>query len=325
MSARSFCAKMFVGLAIVLAAATTAMAQGNYPNRPIHWIVAYSPGGAADLVTRVIAQQLSAEVGQPIIIDNRPGATGLIGAEMVARAKPNGYTLMTGVISSHAIAPALHKTYPFDPVKDFTAIVKLGISIQTLIARKSLPVNSVAGLIDYAKKNPGKVNFGTTGPGSIGHIGGEMIRLAAGIDIVPVPYKGDADAVKDVISGTLDIFLTPAARPAADAGLVKVLGIASPQRAAATPNWPTIAESGLPGFQLASWTGLMGPAGLPAPIVKLLNEKTNKILSDPAIRKRLEEIGYDVAGGTSEQFTKDIADDVARFKKLNETLKIDLK
>jgi tripartite-type tricarboxylate transporter receptor subunit TctC len=313
-----------LGAALLLSVHIPAAAQQDYPSKPIRWVVAYTAGGAADLVTRVVAQELSTKLGQPIVVDNRPGATGRIGAETVARSPADGYTVMTGVISSHAIAPALSKTYPFDPLKDFTPIVKLGSSVQTLISRKTLPVRTVAELIDYAKKNPGKVNYGTTGPGSIGHIGGEMIRLAAGIDIIPVPYKGDSDAVKDVISGTLDIFLTPAARPSAEAGLVNVLGVASPRRATASPDWPTISESGLPGFTLVSWTGLMGPAGMPEPIVKLLNERTNEVLKTPAVQKRLEEIGYEVSGGTSQEFAADLRADLERFRKLNETLKIQM-
>jgi tripartite-type tricarboxylate transporter receptor subunit TctC len=306
------------------AAPVRALAEAPYPAKPIRWVVPYTAGGAADLVTRVVAQELSRKLGQPIVIDNRPGATGRIGSDQVARSEPDGYTLLTAVISSHAIAPAMSKTYLFDPVKDFTPIIKMGNSVQTLIARKSLPIHSVAELIDYAKKNPDKLNYGTTGPGSIGHIGGEMIRVAAGIDMVPVPYRGDSDAVKDVISGTLDVFLTPAARPSAEADLVTVLGVASPKRSLAKPDWKTISESGLPGFNLVSWTGLMGPAGLPPKLVELLNSGVNEVLSTPEVRKRLEEIGYEVAGGTSQEFVADIKSDVEKFRKLNEVLHIDM-
>jgi tripartite-type tricarboxylate transporter receptor subunit TctC len=206
---------------------------------------------------------------------------------------------------------------PYDPLKDFVPVIKIGDSVQTLVARNSLPASSVRELIAYAKKNPGKVTYASSGVGSIAHVAGELFRQQAGVDLVHVPYKGDAPAMNDVVAGFADIVFTPQAKPLVDAKKVKVLGVASAKRTAANPEWPTIAESGLPGFDLTSWVGIMAPAGTPREVVAKLNQVADGVIRAPAMRKRFEDIGYEPAGGSPEAFAAAIRNDIARFKKLD--------
>jgi tripartite-type tricarboxylate transporter receptor subunit TctC len=297
-----------------------AQAQPAYPTKPIHLIVPFAAGGASDLVARVVGQAIGEKLGQSVVVENRPGATGIIGSQAVARAAPDGYTLLMAVVSSHAVAPVLKREPPFDPVKDFTPIVRIANSIQTLVARTSLPVSNVGELIAYAKQNPGKVNYGSSGVGSFPHLGGRLIERDAGIEMVHIPFSGDGPAMTAVVSQNLDILLTPSARPYVEANSVKLIGVSSLQRSPATPDWPTLHESGLPGFELVSWVGFMAPAGTPRDIVDRLNSATNETLGDPAVRARLEQIGYSPAGGSPEEYAKRIESDIARFKALHITI-----
>lgn len=310
-------ALLCVGPAILGGATVPARAQEGYPSKPIRLVVPYPAGGASDLPIRVLAPELAAKLGQTIVVDNRAGANGRIGSEIVARSRADGYTLLAAVISAHAVAPALSSNVPFDPLKDFAATIKFVTSVQTLIARNSLPVSSVAELIAYAKKNPGKISFASAGIGSLGHLASELLKQAAGIDVVHVPYKGGAPAMADLMSGFVDILITASARPAVEAKKVKLLGVASLQRTSSAPDWPTIAESGVPGFEITSWIGIVVPAGTPRAIIQRLNELGNQVLAVPAVRKRLDELGFEPAGGTPEAFDATIRNDIARFKKLN--------
>jgi tripartite-type tricarboxylate transporter receptor subunit TctC len=310
-------------IAIASAIAPSAVLASDYPNKPIRLIVPYPAGGASDVVARLFAALLTQKLGQQVFIENKPGANGQIGSEIVAHATPDGYTLLSTVTSSHAVAPALERKLPYDPIKSFAPIIKIGESIQTLVVRKGLPVSSTRDLIEYAKAHPGKLNYGSPGIGSIGHLGGALFAMAAHVDLVHVPFKGDGDAMQEVIADRLDILVTPLARPAVAAGLVKVMGIASGHRSALVPTWPTIAESGVP-YDLTSWVGVMAPAGTPPEIVQKLNEVGNQILQDPDVKRRYGDLGYDAVGGSSEQFGNAIAHDIAQFRKINETLKITL-
>jgi tripartite-type tricarboxylate transporter receptor subunit TctC len=309
-------------LGMTLLAAVPLAAQQAYPSRPIRLIVAFPPGGTADLVSRVFAQEMTNRLGQPIVVENRPGAAGRIGAEAVMRSAPDGYTLITAVTSSHGIAPALVKNFPYDPVKDFASVIKLGGSPMALVARNNFPASTAGELVAYARANPGKVNFASTGPGSFSHLAGELLKQAAGIEMTQVPYKGDSDAIKDLISGTMDIFFTPVARPQVEGKLIKVIGIAAPRRADATPDWPTLAETGGPALTLASWTGIMAPAGTPRAIVEQLNARGNEVLALATVRKRYGELAYEPGGGTPEAFAAEINNEVTRLRRLNETLGI---
>jgi tripartite-type tricarboxylate transporter receptor subunit TctC len=291
-------------------------AQEKFPNRPIRLIVPFNAGGAADIVARVIGQSVSEKLGQPVVVENRPGATGAIGSLAVARAAPDGYTILMAVISSHAVAPAMKKEPPFDPIKDFGPIVRIANSVHTLVARTSLPVSDTKSLIAYAKENPGKVTYGSSGLASFPFLGGKLMERAVGVDMIHVPFSGDGPAMTAVVSQNLDILFTPSARSYVEAKSVKLLGIASLERASATPDWPTLDETGLPRFTLISWVGFMAPAGTPAAVVETLNKATNEALAESAIRDRLEQIGYTVGGGSAADYVESIRADVDRIRAL---------
>src|SRR5436190_5131870 len=305
------------GVVLTLSLLSGSAEAQSYPSKPIHLVVPFTAGGAADLVARLVGHSLEERLGQTVVIDNRPGATGTVGSLAVARAAPDGYTILVTVISSHAVQPALKKNPPFDPIADFAPIVRIANSIQTLVARNNLPVSNAAELVAYAKQNPGKVNYGSSGVGSLPHLGGKMMERAAGIEMVHVPFSGDAPAMNAIISENLDILLTPSARSYVEAKNVKLIGISSLQRSPATPAWPTLNETGLAGFELVSWVGLMGPAATPVVRVSRLNGVFDDALGGATMRSRLEQIGYSVAGGTPSEFADAIRNDIARFKALN--------
>jgi tripartite-type tricarboxylate transporter receptor subunit TctC len=309
--------------AIAVAAAlwlAPVQSQQIYPTSPIHLVVPFAAGGAADMVARLIGQSIGEKLGQSIVVENRPGATGTIGSLAVARAAPDGYTILMTVISSHAVQPVLKKQPPFDPINDFTPIVRFANSVQTLVGRNNLPVSSAAQLIDYAKQNPGKLNYGSSGVGSFPHLGGKMIERVAGVEMVHVPFAGDAPAMTAIVSQDIDILFTPSARSYVENKSVKLIGVSSLTRSPLTPDWPTLDETGLPGFELVSWVGFMGPAGIPPQIVARLNQVTNEALTDQAVRAKLAQIGYSVAGGTADDYVNTIKADIARFKALNITI-----
>jgi tripartite-type tricarboxylate transporter receptor subunit TctC len=315
--------RLMTRAAIAVAAALWLVpAQGEpiYPTNPIHLVVPFAAGGAADMVARLIGQSIGEKLGQSIVVENRPGATGTIGSLAVARAAPDGYTILMTVISSHAVQPVLKKQPPFDPINDFTPIVRIANSVQTLVARNNLPVSSAAQLIDYAKQNPGKLNYGSSGVGSFPHLGGKMIERVAGVEMVHVPFAGDAPAMTAIVSQDIDILFTPSARSYVENKSVKLIGVSSLTRSPLTPDWPTLDETGLPGFELVSWVGFMGPAGIPPQIVARLNQVTNEALTDQAVRAKLAQIGYSVAGGTPDDYVNTIKANIARFKALNITI-----
>jgi tripartite-type tricarboxylate transporter receptor subunit TctC len=296
---------------------TAAGAQEQFPGRPIHLVVPFNAGGAADIVARVVGQSISEKLGQPIVVENRAGATGAVGSLAVARSAPDGYNILMAVISSHAVTPAMKKDPPFDPIKDFTPIVLIANSVQTLVARNDFPANNVRELIAYAKANPGKVTYGSSGLTSFPFLGAKMMEKAAGIEMTHVPFSGDQPAMTAVVTKNLDILITPSARPYVEAKSVKLLGVASLKRVASTPDWPTLDETGLPGFTLVSWVGFMAPAGTPRPIVDILNKAANEALADPAVATKLDQVGYTVGGGSPNEFAATVRSDIERIHALN--------
>jgi tripartite-type tricarboxylate transporter receptor subunit TctC len=297
-------------LAVALSAlAATGAAASGYPEHPIRLVVPFPAGGGADNLARAIMPKVEAALGQSIIIDNRPGAGGNVGAEMVARATPDGYTLLYGTNGTHSINASLYSNLRFDPVKDFAPVSRMTSIAAMLIVNPKLPVNSVAELIRYAKDHPGQVNFASAGNGTTSHLAGELFKTMAGIDLVHVPYRGGALAMTDLIGGQVQIMIEvmPNAYPMARSGRVRALAVSTAQRFAGAPEYPTIAESGLPGFEASAWDGVFAPAGTPQPIVERLNTAIHEALRDPALVQTLRGLGAQPVPNTPEEFARYIA------------------
>jgi tripartite-type tricarboxylate transporter receptor subunit TctC len=310
--------KGFLAWALILAGASAGIlcAQDPYPSRPVRLIVPVPPGGAADLAARAFAQEWGPRLGQTLIIDNRVGASGIIGAEAVMRSPADGYTLLYALVSTHAAIPAVSAKPPFDPLADFVPVIRVVDCAQTLVATNQAPFSNVAELIAYARQNPGRVNYGSAGTGSVQHLAGELLRQAAHIEITHVPYRGDGPAMNDLMAGVIHIYFTPSARTAVEARKAKLLGVASAQRWSAAPDWPTIAESGLPGFEMLGWAGIAAPAATPRAVVQRLNAAGNQALAQAETRKRLTGLSCEPAGGAPEAFESTIRADLARFRQL---------
>jgi len=302
-------------IAVVLAGLSSAHAQGWSPSRPITMVVPFPPGPALDLVARLVAKRIEGPLGQSIVIENRTGANGTIGAAAVARAKPDGETLLAATAGTHVTAVHLMKSLPYDPVKDFTPIVAAVEPVTCLAIHPSLPVNSVPELIAYAKAHPNQLSFGSSGVGSVFHLMGELFNETAGVKLNHVPYRGVAPAMQDLLGGHIPmVFIAVAnAEPAAKAGQVKILAVLEPTRYAGLPDVPSMSEF-IPAFRKpSSWFGFFGPAGLPAPVVARLNTEMNKALHEPDIMQNFHANGYDVIGGTPQQFADLIKDGIARY------------
>lgn len=287
----------------------TLMAQGKFPQRPITLVVPTAPGGTTDFTARLIVDALSRALGQPVIVDNKPGASGNIGNQFVARARPDGYTLLVSYSGYHVGNPHLFKQAGWDPIKDFAPVAMMTRAPQVIAARPGLPVNNLQELIAYARANPGRLNYASSGNGSIQHIAGELLKQLTGTFITHIPYKGSGPAVQDLMGGQVDLFITTPAGVVSQiqAGRLKGLAVTSPQRLSSLPAVPTAAESGLKGYELDSWFALYAPAGTPADVVQLLNAEVGKIITSPETRKKAEESGTAVERMTPAQlgeFTK---------------------
>lgn len=287
----------------------TLMAQGKFPQRPITLVVPTAPGGTTDFTARLIVDALSRALGQPVIVDNKPGASGNIGNQFVARARPDGYTLLVSYSGYHVGNPHLFKQAGWDPIKDFAPVAMMTRAPQVIAARPGLPVNNLQELIAYARANPGRLNYASSGNGSIQHIAGELLKQLTGTFITHIPYKGSGPAVQDLMGGQVDLFITTPAGVVSQiqAGRLKGLAVTSPQRLSSLPAVPTAAESGLKGYELDSWFALYAPAGTPGDVVQLLNAEVGKIITSPETRKKAEESGTAVERMTPAQlgeFTK---------------------
>jgi len=301
-----------LGLAAALACAQT------YPTKPIRLVVPFPPGGATDILARDVAQKLTEAWGQSVIVDNRPGAGGNIGSELVAKSAPDGYTLEMGTVGTHAINASLYAKMPYDHVKDFTPVILVAGVPNVLVVNPSVPANSVGELITYAKANPGKLNFASSGNGTSIHLSGELFKVMAGVQITHIPYKGSAPALQDLLAGQVQMMFDnlPPSLPQIKAGKLRALAVTSATRAPALPDVPTLAESGLPGFEASSWFGILGPAGTPAPIVTKLNAEIAKWLATPEAKEKLAKQGANAAGGTPDDFAKHIAAETAKWAKV---------
>jgi tripartite-type tricarboxylate transporter receptor subunit TctC len=306
-------AALSFGLALA-AAAALAHAQA-WPSKPIKWVVPFAPGGTTDILARTVGEKLAIALGQPVIIENKPGAGGGVGAEFTAKAAPDGYTIMGGTISTHAINASLYTKLPYDPVKDFVAITLLARVPNMLVINPSIAANSVKELIVLLKANPGKYSFASSGNGTSQHLSGELFKTMAGVDMQHIPYKGSPPALQDVMGGqvamTFDNITT--AWPLAKAGKLRALAVTTATRSAVAPDVPTLAESGLPGFEVGSWQGVFAPAGTPPDIVRRLNAEIVKILKLPDVAEKLVGLGAEPVGNTTEEFTVMVKAEVVKW------------
>jgi hypothetical protein len=309
--------KVFAVMAAVCAMAGVVHAADTYPSRPIRMIVAYPPGGGTDQVGRVLADQLTVTLGQNVVVDNRGGATGNIGTELAARAVPDGYTLLMGNVAPNAVNVSLFKKLGFDPVKDFAPVSLVAVTPNILVAHPSMPVKTIKELIAYAKAKPGTLNFPSAGVGSSSHLAGEMLKSLAGISMVHIPFKGGGPALVAVIAGEVQIMFAtmPAAMPHVKSGKVKPVAVTTAKRSQAMPELPTIAESGVKGYEASTWYGLLAPARTPPVIVTRLHADTVKILAGPT-RQRLEAQGFEPEGGTPAEFAAYIKTEIVKWAKV---------
>jgi len=302
---------------IAAAAAALTAAQAPWPAKTIKIIAPVQPGGGVDLVARQVGDRLSRALGQPVVVENQSGGGGVVGSLATARAAPDGYTLMVGYVGTHGTNPAVRKL-PYDASRDFTAIAMVGGTPNVLVVPVALPPKTLAEFIAYAKAHPGKLSYGSSGPGTLTHLAMEQLKVAADLDIVHVPYRGIGPAFADILGGHTQAMFPglAAALPHIKAGKVRALAVTGAARHPLLPDVPTFAESGFGGFDGVQWYGIVGPAGLPAPIVKRLNDEINAMIQSPEMRERLSGEALQPMPMSSDQFAQYIRDDVARWSKL---------
>ena len=285
--------------ALAFATAGSAHAQAGYPNKPIHIVVTFTTGGAPDILARLIGERLQAAWGQSVIIDNKPGAGGNTGADSVAKAAPDGYTVVVGTVGTHSINGALYKKMPYDMVKDFTPITLLATTPNMLVVHPDVPAKTLKEFIALGKKD-GKMTFASSGAGTSIHVSGELFKTMTGIDMEHIPYKGRASAIPDLLGGRVTMMFDnmPSSLPLVKEGKLRAIGVTSAKRSAAAPDIPTIAEQGLPGFEAVSWFALFGPANMPKAVTDKLSAEVGKIMKSPEVSKKLLDIGLEPAPGT---------------------------
>ncbi len=307
--------RLAVLAAPLLFSSAAVLAQGNYPLRPVRLIVTVPPGGAADLVARVMAQKLGDSLGQTLVVDNRAGGGGQIAAETVAKAQPDGYTLLLGSITTHGIGPHMYSKLPYDPVRDFAPVCLYATMPMIMVANAQLPVKSVGELIALAKAKPNTISFASSGSGGAPHLVGELFKSVTGAPIQHVPYKGSAPGAADVAGGQVQLMFDALAPhlPHLKSGRTKVLAAISPARLPIAPDAPTMTELGFPKVAASIWYGLMAPAGTPHTIIMKLNMESNRILALADVKERLGGAGIDTAGGSPEEFAKFIRDEMAKW------------
>ncbi|WP_455286722.1 Bug family tripartite tricarboxylate transporter substrate binding protein [Cupriavidus necator] len=294
-----------------------ARAADAWPQKPITLIVPWAAGGSTDILARVLSEHLTRSLGQPVIVDNKPGASGNIGSAMVARAKPDGYTLLVGSMSTHAMNPALMPNMPFRGVEDFTPLGLLAYVTNTMVVHPSVPAQNVKELIAYAKANPGKLAYASAGPGSTNHLSAVLFEKMAGIQMLHVPYKGGAPAVVDTVAGQTQLLFSAGTQtlPHVKAGKLRLLAVTESKRSPLLPNVPTVAET-VPGYELAVWYGAFGPKGMPADLTARLNREINAVMSLPEVKAKMNAIGVETATSTPQQFGTILHRDADRYGKL---------
>lgn len=324
-SRRTAMAQTVAGLACAAGLAAPAFAD-TFPSKPITFVVPYPAGGASDIFARLIGERLQASLKQPVVVENKAGANGIIAYQYVAKAPADGYTILMANIGPSAINPSLYKKLPYDAIKDFAPITMVSWVPLVVVANPSLGVSTVPELIAKAKAAPGELSYGVSGIGTAGHLAMELFKSHAGVDIKPINYKGDTPALADTIAGHVQVMMATvvAAAPHIAAGRLKALAVTTPKRLEASPNIPTVAESGMPGFEAVSWGGVLAPAGTPRPVIELLNAEIGKALKTPSVKQRFEEAGAQVVYGTPEDFAKYIAAETAKWGRIAKAAAVSL-
>ena len=313
-------------LAALAAALPGAAFAQAYPAKPIRLIVGFAPGGGTDTVSRVLGQKLSEWWGQQVIVENRAGATGTIGADFVAKSPPDGYTLLMGHVNSNAIAPSVFKKLPYNAERDFVTVGYVGYVPNVLAVHPSVPAHSVKELVALAKARPGELTYASSGVGSTQHLAGEKFMLDTGTKMIHVPYKGSGQAIVDLVAGqvSLNFDTMPPVLEHIKAGKLRALAVTTPKRAGGLPDVPTLSETGLKGFDMTNWYGMMGPAGVPRDVVAKINADVNKALQDPAVRKRLVEVGTEITIMSPEQFEAFVKSEIGKYAQLIKAAKISI-
>jgi len=304
---------------VAFALSWTASAQPAYPSKPIHVVVPFTAGGSTDVVARIVADKLAQRVGQPVIVDNKAGAGGAIGSDFVAKAPADGYTLLVGTSSTMAIAPHVYTKLPYNPQRDLVPITLLGTAdIMVVVNPTRVSARSIKDLVAYAKSNPGKLTFASGGNGSISHLLGEYFKSMAKVDMVHVPYKGDAQMVTDLIGGQVDMAFGTAVAflPHLKSGKLVGIAVTNPNRSTSLPDLPTVSEAGVPGYEAVQWFGIAAPAGTPAAVVQKLNSEMRAILAMPDVRTKFGELGFEVVGNTPEEFGRFVSAENVKWKKI---------
>ena len=312
-------ASFFLACVCIASIPATVRAQtDNYPTRTIRFIVGFSAGGFTDVLGRVIAQKLNERLGQPVIVENKPGAAGTIGADIIAKSKPDGYNLLMGHVNSNSIAPAMYPSLPYDVIKDFTPIVRVASTPLLLTIHPSVPANDVKSFIALAKKKDSNLRFASSGNGSAQHLAAEQFMLMTQTKMLHVPYKGSGQAIIDLLSGQVELNFDspPNTLQHIRSGKLKALGITSTRRSELVPDVPTIAEAGVPGYEMGQWFAVFGPAGLPKPITERLNKEINALLKSPDVTEKINSQGGEIIGGSTEEFAAFLKTDTARWAKL---------
>jgi tripartite-type tricarboxylate transporter receptor subunit TctC len=308
-----------VAAGALLCAMSSPFAAGqSYPAKPIRIVVHFPPGGPTDLVARAVGQKLTEAWGQQVIVDNRPGAGGVLGVDIVVRATPDGYTLLLGTGGSMSIAPALNIKAPYNVFRDLAPISRLVINPQVLVLHPSLPASSLRELIKLAKSKPGQINYASVGPGSPQHLGTEMLKTMAGIDMVHIPYKGTAPAITDILAGNVSLMFNsmPSVLPHVAAKRLKGIAVSSGRRSPAAPDIPTVAEAGVPGFEYVTWYGLFAPAATPATVIAKVNAEVTRMLSAPDLSKRFASQGAEPAASSPAELARFMREEHESWKKV---------
>ena len=313
-------------LAIALAALPLAAGAQAWPSRPIKVVVPFTAGGSTDTVARIMAEKLTTRLGQPVIVENKAGAGGAIGSDFVAKSPPDGYTLLVGTSSTMAIIPHLYSKPPYDPTREFVPVVLLGTADIDIVINPKVPARTVKELLAYARANPGKLTFASGGNGSISHLLGEYFNSMANVQMLHVPYKGDAQMTTDLIGGQVDMAFGTAVvfLPHVKSGKVIALAVTNPTRSTTQKDLPTVSESGVPGYEAVQWFGIAAPTGTPREIVQRLNDEIRAILAQPDVQKRFADLGFDVVGDKPDEFAAFVRSENAKWKKIAETANVKL-